>query len=396
MTRCTLLRYALPVTGILLFSGCTTIGTLPHVAELQSKIENLKQPIHLPTQVDVENYAACMAPLSAKLKPGLLALTDKLHPHPSGPFLSRQLAALDESMLFDDTQNLRDYLNILAEQLVTDIPSSTAIKDKIDSTVKRVQQETSPAKADLEAVSKRSDVYLKAYFTKNISQITHSLLMDDSEKAAWKAKIADVLQRKPDDPMVAKVLDKLTPQIQKLANNISDKSSPGFIGRDGTAYNFPGATNQCAAPTHTDHSQIEADVIRIILESLRDTYAPLPVLANSTAATIEGADTLDFGPNHSVPMTVGWHINHRDPGSLLQFTLTADQFQDMAAKARSAEASVAGAVGKAIRGGSWGSLNNEAVARSIETAAGVLARHAAERAEWCLQAQRSKAPAAQP
>ena len=386
------LRYALPVTGILLFSGCTTIGTLPHVAELQSKIENLKQPIHLPTKVDVENYAACMAPLSAKLKPGLLALTDKLHQHPSGPFLSRQLAALDESMLFDDTQNLRDYLNILSDQLVTD---STAIKDKIDGTVKQLQQEASPVKADLEAVSKRSEVYLKAYFTKNISQIVRSLAMDDSEKSDLKAKIADVLQRKPDDPTVAKALDKLSPQIQKIANKIADKS-PGFISRDGTAYNFPGATNQCAAPTHIDHSQIEADVIRIILESLRDTYAPLPVLANSTAATIEGADTLDFGPDHSVPLTVGWHINHSDPGSLLQFTLTADQFQDIAAKARSAEASVAGAVGKAIRGGSWGSLNNEAVARSIETAAGVLARHTAERAEWCVQAQRSKVPATQP
>ena len=40
-------------------------------------------------------------------------------------------------------------------------------------------------------------------------------------------------------------------------------------------------------------------------------------------------------------------------------------------------------VGKAIRGGSWGALNNEAVAKVIETVAEVLACHATERAGWC-------------
>ncbi|MDD5410279.1 MAG: hypothetical protein PHF31_02530 [Methylobacter sp.] len=62
--------------------------------------------------------------------------------------------------------------------------------------------------------------------------------------------------------------------------------------------------------------------------------------------------------------------------------ITTDQFQDIAAKAYGAESSVAGVVEKSIHGGLPGeALNNEAVARSIQSAAGVLTRHTTERAE---------------
>ena len=388
-----MLRYILPVTGVLLCAGCSTNGTLPPVASLQNQIENLEQTLRLSKQSDVEHFAACMAPLSTKFKSGLLALTDKLHPHPMGPLLAAQLGALDESMLTDETENLRDYLNALANKLVHDIRTDSqdsAIKDTFDKT----QQATSPTKEDIEAVAKRSEVYLKAYFTKGLGQLGRLLPLNDLEKAILQVAIDDVVKHKPDDPTAAKVIDELAPLLQKMVSKNVD-TSPGFISRDGTTYNFPGATGACTQ-TNINHSQIEADVIRIILEALRDSYAPLPVLANSTAATIDGTDILVFGLDHSAPTTVNWHINHKDVGNALQFTLTADQFQAIEAKARSVESAAAGVIGKAIRGGSWGSLNNEAVARSLETAAGVLARHSAERAEWCVHAQRSKAVVTQP
>jgi hypothetical protein len=346
--------------------------------------------------VDVEHFAACMAPLSVKLKPGFQALVNKLHQHPNGQFLSGHLAALDESVLLDNAP-LREHLDVLVTQLTQDIkipsaadPQGLAVKNRIDSLVKNA----GPFKEDLKEVSKRSEAYLKAYFKKGISQLPRLASLDESEKSALQAKIAGVLKRKADDPAITKVMGKLAPQLQKISNKIANKSS-GFISRDGTSYAFPGVTDQ-GTQTNIDHSQIEADVIRIILEALRDTYAPLPVLANSTAASVDNTDTLDFAPDKSASITVNWHNYHRDVTKTIPVTLTAEQFQDIEAKGRSAESSVAGAVGKAIRGGSWGALNNEAVARSIETAAGVLARHTAERAEWCVQALRSNSKSTQP
>jgi len=42
--------------------------------------------------------------------------------------------------------------------------------------------------------------------------------------------------------------------------------------------------------------------------------------------------------------------------------------------------------GQVIRGIGWVSLNNEALAKLIETAAGVVVRKGAEKVAWCIEA----------
>jgi hypothetical protein len=184
----------------------------------------------------------------------------------------------------------------------------------------------------------------------------------------------------------------------------ASSDSTGFIGREGTVYAFPGvvAANGSAK---IDHNQIGADAIRILLESLRDSFAPLPVLSTSTAAKWNFAgcnQQTDCNPKNSPSVTfkskdetvlVDWQVFPMADGQLgitdkdtensgPPIPVNTKNFQDIEAKARDIESATATAVGKLIRGsGNMGA--NEALARAGETAAGVLARHVAERWGWC-------------
>lgn len=97
-------------------------------------------------------------------------------------------------------------------------------------------------------------------------------------------------------------------------------------------------------------------------------------------------DILQFGSSDQ-PITLKWHIDRHDNSKVLNINVSPQQFENIESNARQAEASVASNVGKAIRGGSMGSLNNEAVAQLLETVAGVLAKHKSQRVQWCLLAQ---------
>jgi len=55
-------------------------------------------------------------------------------------------------------------------------------------------------------------------------------------------------------------------------------------------------------------------------------------------------------------------------------------------RAGAVESMVGGVVGELIQGISWLSLNNEAIAKAIETALGVTARKGAEKFAWCYAA----------
>ncbi|MGH8549248.1 MAG: hypothetical protein ACRERU_11750 [Methylococcales bacterium] len=121
-----------------------------------------------------------------------------------------------------------------------------------------------------------------------------------------------------------------------------------------------------------DHSQVGADLIRIILEAIRDGFlarddcAALPAISESATGVTAGL-LMDF------------HVN----ACKTYWKVDLDDFIEIQMRANAAEAMIASTAGKAIRGGSMGSLNNEALARAVETAAGVIARHTTERVEWC-------------
>ncbi len=156
----------------------------------------------------------------------------------------------------------------------------------------------------------------------------------------------------------------------------------GFISRDGTTFKFPvdidlGSGNATQNPTQAissvDHSQVGADIIRIILEAIRDGSLKecdaLPAVDES--ATGVKAGLLRFYtdiPNQNCKGQ--WKVADKDLGGIQ-------------ARSYAAESMIATAAGKALRGGSIGSLDNEALARAAETAIGVMARHTTERVEWC-------------
>ncbi len=394
------------IVPTILLAGCTTIsdlplvekvektiGQLPLVKEVENRLQHFTPPVQLPSHIDTEKFASCMAPLSARLQTGFTGLIGNLKNDPTNQLLLGQMGELGEGNLLNNALHLHPHIEHLFNKLVNDIqigkaanPGGGLIGKRIADIAQHIAADTSHIGKDSIAVAIRTETYLQAYFKKGVGQLAGNIPLDETKKAKLQTKVASALKLNTDDPAIDKVFNVFDLQLKKLPGKLLH-NAPGFIGRDGTQYGFPGVVAENKSVT-IDHSQIGADAIRVILEALRDTYAPLPAIVGSTAAeSADPVDRLDFTDDPKSVIAVDWHLDHHDAGKILHVKISADEFQDIEAKARKAESSVAGAVGKAIRGGSWGSLNNEAVATFIETFAGVLARHTTERAGWCLQAQ---------
>jgi hypothetical protein len=396
------------IAQVFLLAGCTTIsdlplvekvektiGQLPLVKEVENRLHHFTPPVQLPSRVDPEKFASCMAPLSAKLQTGFTGLIGILKNDATNQLLLGQMSELEAGNLLDNELSLHSHIDHLFNKLVNDIkideaanPGGGLIGKRITEIAKLTATDTSHFKENNIAVALRTEIYLKAYFKKGVAQL------DDTEIAKLQTKLAATLKLDTDNPAIDKVFKLFDLQLKKLPGELLH-NAPGFIGRDGTQYGFPGVVADNKNVT-IDHSQIGADSLRIILEAIRDTYAPLPAIAGSTATNpadpvdyqeIYPVDRLDFTDDPKSTIAGDWHLDHHDASKILHVKISKDEFQDIEAKARKAESAIAGAVGKAIRGGSWGSLNNEAVATFIETFAGVLARQTTERAGWCLQAQ---------
>ena len=157
-------------------------------------------------------------------------------------------------------------------------------------------------------------------------------------------------------------------------------SQEGFVSRSGLKLKFPGMPNiglgdkpsstdsnkSTDLPSSVDFTQVGTDIVRVFLEALRDASLEqgnrLPGITGSTG--VEKRILVD------VLAAPQWNV-------------TTTRFAEIESQASQAEGMLATAIGKVARGGSWGSLNNEALAKVAETVAGVEARYALERFEWC-------------
>lgn len=411
----------LMLLAISLQAGCslmTTGNKFPLFSDIEKEIHsiNLKEDIDAEKQ-KAEQFTACMAPLTTKIRPGLIAMAknakdnnDEMHSRVMAKIAELDELGLDhEQSIFgrlldhlpnaaslplqsnEVTINTNTDLSTLAKCNTGSLTLANCNKlyfEKIREEAHKEHPETKKLIADSKQAAELSKTYLTAYFKKGVVN-TAAQLIDIGE-------LAKQLNLKIDDPQVLKAADFLNSQLKKFNIKVDSKIS-GFIGRDGTQYNFPGIIVQ-NGQVAINHNQIGADSIRIVLEAFRDTFAPLPILPESTAAAKNknGSDSklkdfiIDLDP--VTKKQFSWHYDHHDPSQIIQVSLNEEDFQDIESRARKAEAKVAGIVGKAIRGGSWGSLNNEAIATMIETATGVVARHVVERAGLCVQAQESHAP----
>jgi hypothetical protein len=352
------------------------------------RINGFQLPLAITPSVDPVEFADCMAPATANVKLGFGQMIDKLKAHSENGLLLNQLGLFDKPSLAEHALQARTHLrnlvdhftaNLIISDLVgmPDSVISEKIRQKAEKIVEYIQQHPIDSEQDLLLLKKLSRAYLTAYF---IKPVDFTQLRSEDEQDL-RADIAGILQHNPNHPKVNALLDMLQPRLRPAGLKVA-----GFIDRDGSQFGFSGGSGS-ADNLKVDHSQIGADVMRIFLDAMRDTLAPLPVLAYSTAGQQPTEFDVMAFQTADQPIAFDWHMDRHNQSKAIHLSLTAQQFEYIQALAKQAEASAASSVGKAIRGGAFGSLNNEAIARQLETAAGVLARHVTERSQWCLLAQ---------
>jgi len=213
--------------------------------------------------------------------------------------------------------------------------------------------------------------YTKAYFRNGRFA---AVQLDDD---AMKKFIAKQLEVNQDEQPWKDLLDDLVKKLPKAADgkhrNLFGKiEETSLKTRGGADYKFPAitATLQPGAGKFVTISKVDfvavgADLIRVFLEALGDTVAGVPAMSDATGCNVQD-DNL--------------RLTAFDPKIMY---LTEEDFADVNDFANRIEAATSVLVGRAIRGASWFSLNNESVAVLIETTTGVVAKKASEKILWC-------------
>ena len=148
-----------------------------------------------------------------------------------------------------------------------------------------------------------------------------------------------------------------------------------FVTRAGVEYGFPHITvsvdplaEKEISVTEIDWNKVGAEVAKVYIEAVGDKLIGLPADPRSTACKINS--TLCYSEK-----TGG---------------ISADDFASVGEHADKVDTLVSNAVGKAIRGGGWISLNNEAIASIIESAVGTAAKKVAEKVAYCTYSYMSE------
>ncbi len=155
-------------------------------------------------------------------------------------------------------------------------------------------------------------------------------------------------------------------------------TSSGFVDRNGNVFVFPGLSSEVEFSPQKDRPvwfragdvdsrRIASDLVRVFLEALFDAAFRVPAEQNATAVRVTWGD-----PPRAYPKFDADHP-----------PIALDQFARVSRDALRAEAAVMSAVGKAVRGAGVFGTNNETLAATLETAAGVVAKKLAEHELFC-------------
>jgi hypothetical protein len=148
--------------------------------------------------------------------------------------------------------------------------------------------------------------------------------------------------------------------------------SNGFVDRGGSVFLFPGLSVEAfLTPDHTvrltasavESPRVSADLTRIFLEAFFDAAFQVPAVHGATALQSDGLQYPAFDADHPA--------------------ISLDALARLTRDAMRAEAAVTAEVGKLVRGGSVFSSQNETLAASLETAAGVTAKKLIEHDGFC-------------
>jgi hypothetical protein len=160
----------------------------------------------------------------------------------------------------------------------------------------------------------------------------------------------------------------------KAGNTIFGGIGPkGFVTRTGAIYQFPAVDmrldpigGRMTRGSDVEMASVAADLVRVVLEAVFDAHGQLPAVTGATGVTVAGS-----------PLQV--HDPSKSP-------VKAPAFAEVNRMSNQAEAAVSAALGPAIRGAGWISLNNESLAKLIETFVAVTVRKVTEKAAWCFYA----------
>lgn len=151
----------------------------------------------------------------------------------------------------------------------------------------------------------------------------------------------------------------------------------GFVTRGGQRYQFPAVEasftlgGSAATMTEVDYIAVGSDLIRVLLQAVFDSQMRIPAVSTATGVSCPVA-ALKVNRPESEP-------GAQDGNS----SVDEDEFGRIELRAAQVEGVVSTGTGRLIRGASFFSLNNEALATAIETAVGVAMRKQAEKALWC-------------
>lgn len=145
-----------------------------------------------------------------------------------------------------------------------------------------------------------------------------------------------------------------------------------FVTRGGKSYQFPPLTatitpggDELVSASELDYIVVGADLVRILMHAIADSHMRTPAVSNATGVKIPVAKG---GLEVNDPTITG---------------VTGEEFELIETVSAAVEGTVSAAMGRLIRGISWVSLNNEALATVFESAFGVAARKGTERVMWC-------------
>ena len=153
-------------------------------------------------------------------------------------------------------------------------------------------------------------------------------------------------------------------------------TSEGFVDRNGNVWKFPGLSldvtkepgqRPATASSQVDSKRITADLTRVFLEAFFDAAFREPAVEAATALRVQWKPTGRPYP--------AFDADHPP--------IALDAFARVTRDALRAEAAVTSEVGKAVRGGSLFSTQNETLAAGLETAAGVIAKKLVEHGGFC-------------
>jgi hypothetical protein len=153
-------------------------------------------------------------------------------------------------------------------------------------------------------------------------------------------------------------------------------TSKGFVDRSGNVLLFPGITEELevnpansarSSGARVDSQRVSADLMRIFLEAFFDAAFRVPA--------VHGATALRAGSNSQELPYPEFDADHP--------TISLEAIARVTRDALRAEAAVTSLVGKSVRGGSIFGTQNETLAATLETAAGVIAKKLMEHEGFC-------------